>query len=106
MVSMPIPDTNSRQAYSDLRSPIAGYDNLGEIVDAMPTTAVRSGDGAHLDPDLDPDVIARSAGWRALFGQTSQAQSSAISLSTLGGSVKSKSAEGAFNGCAVHPNST
>ncbi len=75
MVSMPIPDSNSRQTYSDLRSPIAGYMNLGEIVDAMPTRVVRSGDGAHLDPDLDREVIGRDVGWRALFGQTSQAQS-------------------------------
>jgi hypothetical protein len=75
MVSMPIPDKNSRQAYADLGSPIAGYKNLGEIVDAMPTRVARSGDGAHLDPDLDREVISRAPGWRALFGQTSQAQS-------------------------------
>lgn len=74
LLSMPIPDRASRQCYADLRSPIAGYENLGEIVDSMPTRAVRATDGVHLDPDLDADSIARLPGWRPLFGQTSAAQ--------------------------------
>ena len=74
MVSMPIPDRASRQCYADLRSPIVEYENLGEIVDRMPTRAVRATDGVHLDPDLDANSIARLPGWRPLFGQTSAAQ--------------------------------
>lgn len=75
MASIPIPDKYSKQRYCDLRSPIARYENLREIVDRMPTKVVSATDGVHLDPDLDVLSIKREAAWRPLFRQTHAAQS-------------------------------
>jgi hypothetical protein len=75
MVSIPIPEQDAQRKYSDLRSPVEGYDNLGEIVEPLTGMRVRASHGVHLDPDIDPDIVTREPGWRGLFGQVDVAQS-------------------------------
>jgi hypothetical protein len=77
ILSLPIPErkpfygTNIR--YSDLRSPIPGFTNVGAIVEQL-SGKYGPKDLAHLDPHVDARVYRRPAGWRGLFGQIGPAQ--------------------------------
>ncbi len=75
MLSLPIPDPHSRVRYVDLRSPISGFESVGDIVERMPGSRIRKDDFVHLDPDLDEAALTREAGWKPIFGQTAAAQS-------------------------------
>ena len=70
---LPIPDAGSPTSYGKIRSfnglPIA------QIVEDLTRGRVGRDDGAHLDPDLRRDALARAARWRPIFGQAGAAQS-------------------------------
>jgi len=72
LCSLPIPDKESARPYGKISSfnglPIA------QIVEDLTGGRVKRGDGAHLDPDLRSDAIARATGWRPIFGQAAAAQ--------------------------------
>jgi hypothetical protein len=85
LVSLPIPDPGSDLRYGDCRTADgASYLELlqrlgiarirysnGPTVTSVPVSGTIS---AHLDPDLSPGTLPRSAGWRPLFGQVDRAQ--------------------------------
>jgi hypothetical protein len=48
---------------------------IAKLVEDLTGGGIRRDDGAHLDPDLRRDAIARTAGWRPIFGQAGAAQS-------------------------------
>jgi Nucleotide modification associated domain 3 len=70
---LPIPDDGSPTTYAKI-SPFNGAP-IAQIVEDLTHGRIRRGDGAHLDPDLRSDAIARAAGWRPIFGQAGAAQS-------------------------------
>jgi putative DNA base modification enzyme with NMAD domain len=73
LCSLPIPDAGAPTTYAKI-SPFNGS-AIAEIVEDLTRGRVRRGDGAHLDPDLRRDAIARAYGWRPIFGQAGAAQS-------------------------------
>jgi len=72
LCSLPIPDPGAPTAYAEI-SPFSGSP-IAQIVEGLTRGRVRRGDGAHLDPDLRRDAIARAPGWRPIFGQAAAAQ--------------------------------
>ncbi len=72
MYSLPIPSYGASVAYGDLRH---GGIEIGRVVEDLTRRRIGARDGVHLDPDVRPDAIRRSAGWQALFGQAGQAHS-------------------------------
>lgn len=72
MVSLPIPDKSSSITYGDI-SYKGG--SLGSLVADLTGGRIPPHYRAHIDPDLVADSMPRLPGWRALFGQTGQAQS-------------------------------
>lgn len=71
MIALPIPSRRSPIRYQDLNW--RGR-NLGEVVVRL-TRGKRSRDyGAHLDPDLRPEIRTRPPDWRPAFGQGGSAQ--------------------------------
>jgi len=73
LCSLPIPDSGAPTRYADI-SPFH-CSSIAQIVEDLTRGRVRRNDGAHLDPDLRRDAIARAAGWRPIFGQAAAAQS-------------------------------
>ena len=71
MLSLPIPDEASGIPYAALEW--RGV-NFGQLVADLTGDPRRRKDCAHLDPDIDPQVFARTDGWRPLFGQAGSAQ--------------------------------
>ena len=73
LCSLPIPDPGAPTTYAE----IFPYrdSSIAQIVEDLTHNRVRRSDGAHLDPDLRRDAIARAAGWRPIFGQAAAAQS-------------------------------
>jgi hypothetical protein len=72
LCSLPIPDAGSPTRYAEI-SPFSGAP-IAQIVEDLTHGRVNRGDGAHLDPDLRRDSIARVEGWRPIFGQADAAQ--------------------------------
>jgi hypothetical protein len=72
LISLPIPcdRPGSGTPYTSIRA-VTGA-SLAQIMDQL-RVAVPP-DGAHLDPDLVRGAVPRDPGWRALFGQSSQAE--------------------------------
>jgi hypothetical protein len=73
LCSLPIPDAGSPTSYAKLSS--FNGSKIPQIVENLTRGRVSRGDGAHLDPDLRRDALARAAGWRPIFGQAAAAQS-------------------------------
>jgi hypothetical protein len=73
LCSLPIPDRGSPTSYGKLSS--FNGSKIPQIVENLTRGRVRRGDGAHLDPDLRHDALARAGGWRPIFGQAAAAQS-------------------------------
>jgi hypothetical protein len=73
LCSLPIPDSGAPTRYADI-SPFH-CSSIAQIVEDLTRGRVRRSDGAHLDPDLRRNAIARAAGWRPIFGQAAAAQS-------------------------------
>ncbi|MGA7873385.1 MAG: hypothetical protein WCA22_21055 [Candidatus Binatus sp.] len=73
LYSLPIPDSGAPTTYAEI-SPFNGS-SIAQFVKDLTGGRVGQGDGAHLDPDLRCDAIARAAGWRPIFGQAGAAQS-------------------------------
>lgn len=71
LLSLPIPDARSTVLYRDIRHPDVP---VGRLVSQLTRQRWRSGDGAHLDPDLVAAQYPRAPGWRPLLGQTGSAQ--------------------------------
>ena len=69
---IPIPDTGAPTRYGQ----ISGFSGaaIAQIVEDLTGGRVGRRDGAHLDPDLRRDAIARAVGWRPIFGQAGAAQ--------------------------------
>ncbi|WP_237067650.1 hypothetical protein [Microbulbifer guangxiensis] len=68
---LPIPDTKSSITFAEIGH---GDIDIGELVEDL-TRGRHTGRGtAHLDPDMYPDTLPRSRGWRPLLGQTGAAQ--------------------------------
>jgi hypothetical protein len=72
MIALPIPDRASPVRYEDL---VWRGRNLGDVVEALTRGKTRRTLGAHLDPDLRPEVLRRARGWRPVLGQRGAAQS-------------------------------
>ncbi|MBN2842928.1 MAG: hypothetical protein JXM68_07550, partial [Sedimentisphaerales bacterium] len=72
MLSLPIPDKNSKIRYQDISW--QEY-NVGNIVADLTNSKVPASHFAHLDPDINPDSINREKGWRPIFGQEGSSQS-------------------------------
>lgn len=70
---LPIPDAGSPTLYREISS----FDGLAiaQMVEDLTGGRVGPSDGAHLDPDLRREAIARAARWRPIFGQAGAAQS-------------------------------
>jgi len=71
MIALPIPDRASPVRYQDLKW--EGR-SLGDVVEQLTGGKKRRDFGAHLDPDLQPQLLQRPAGWKGLFGQRGAAQ--------------------------------
>lgn len=68
MISLPIPDRGSTTRYEDMEWQWGGH-SLGHIVRSLTRGKIKPEDDAHLDPDLQPGMVKRAAGWKPLFGQ-------------------------------------
>ncbi len=66
MFSLPIPDSNSNIKYSEIEDREI---NMGQLVFDLTYGKMQRDDPAHLDPDLNPDVLPREAGWQPSLGQ-------------------------------------
>jgi putative DNA base modification enzyme with NMAD domain len=73
LCSLPIPDVGATTRYGEISS--FNGSSIARIVEDLTRGRIMRGDGAHLDPDLRRDAIARTAGWRPIFGQAAAAQS-------------------------------
>jgi hypothetical protein len=73
MCLLPIPDTKAPTRYGKISS--FNGTSIAKIVEDLTGGRVSPSDGAHLDPDLRRDSLARAAGWRPIFGQAAAAQS-------------------------------
>ena len=73
LCSLPIPDAGSPTSYGKLSA--FNGSRISQIVEDLTHCRINQHDGAHLDPDLRRDSIARTAGWRPIFGQAAAAQS-------------------------------
>jgi len=73
LCSLPIPDPEAPTSYGKISS--FNGSSIAQIVEDLTLRRVSQGHGAHLDPDLRRDAIARAPGWRPIFGQASAAQS-------------------------------
>ena len=73
LVSLPIPDPDSPISYADVHHDAVG--SLGPVVESLTRGRVAGSSGAHLDPDMDGNAIARRPGWMPIFGQVDSAQS-------------------------------
>jgi hypothetical protein len=71
LISLPIPDIRSTIKYEDIKW---GEYNLGDIVSGLTKEKIKANFSAHLDPDLRPESLPRSKGWKPLFGQTGSAR--------------------------------
>ena len=71
-LALPIPDDQSPIRYRDL---CFQGTNVGQLVADLTGEPERVEHGAHLDPDLNPDLVARKPGWRPSLGQMGQPQS-------------------------------
>jgi hypothetical protein len=71
LLSLPIPDKLSPVAYGDLTW---HGRNLGDLVSTLTKGRQRADYRAHVDPDINPQLLPKPQGWRALFGQDSAAQ--------------------------------
>ena len=72
LCSLPIPDPGAPTTYAEI-SPFHGS-SITQIVEDLTHRRFKRSNGAHLDPDLRRDAIARAAGWRPIFGQAAAAQ--------------------------------
>jgi len=70
-LALPIPDENSIVRYRDL---VWQDLPLGTLVQQLTKGRVRSGHGAHLDPDLDAGMYPRDSDWCPVFGQHGSAE--------------------------------
>ena len=70
---LPIPDAGSPTSYGKIRA--FNGSAIAQIVEDLTRGRVGRDDGAHLDPDLRRDALARAARWRPIFGQAGAAQS-------------------------------
>jgi hypothetical protein len=84
MVSLPIPDRNSKIAYDDISW---GSRHLGDIIEALTNGKVKKTYFAHLDPDLRESSINRLPGWRGIFGQAGSAQGHLINQGVAPGDI-------------------
>ena len=73
LCSLPIPDAGASTRYREISS--FNGSSIARIVEDLTHGRIMRRDGAHLDPDLRRDSIARTAGWRPIFGQAAAAQS-------------------------------
>src|SRR5690349_10684876 len=73
LVSLPIPDADSRITYAQVRHEAVGA--LDHVVSDLTRGRIHGSHGAHLDPDLDAGATARLHGWQPIFGQVDAAQS-------------------------------
>jgi hypothetical protein len=69
---LPIPDAGASTSYAKI-SPFNGA-TIAQLVEDLTRGRVTQNNGAHLDPDLRRDAIARAPGWRPIFGQAGAAQ--------------------------------
>jgi Nucleotide modification associated domain 3 len=82
---IPIPDAGAPTRYREISS-FHGLE-IAQIVEDLTGGRVGQGDGAHLDPDLRRNAIARAAGWRPIFGQAAAAQSHLAKQEVGGGDL-------------------
>ena len=71
LLALPIPDAASTIHYADINFDGAP---LSRLVEPLTRGKITAEHGAHLDPDLIPEMLPRAPGWRPLFGQSGQAQ--------------------------------
>jgi len=71
MVSLPIPSRLAPISYSRVTTRRM---SLGDLVPALTNGRIGAADGAHVDPDLYAESLARAPGWRPAFGQVASAQ--------------------------------
>jgi hypothetical protein len=71
LLSLPIPDPDGNNKFSDLRWNDENYYNI--IHSLRPRTTLRSENTCHLDPDLRKNVKDRLPGWKPAFGQSGSA---------------------------------
>ncbi len=71
LLSLPIPDHRQSTRYCDLQRRDL---NFGQLVEQLTKGKVSADRGVHLDPDLSPNYLPRTNGWRPTFGQYGAAQ--------------------------------
>lgn len=76
MRSIPIPSKEDNIIYENLTSynGISYGDFLAQLQSSYRIKKINARSTCHLDPDIYEDVIERSSGWKALFGQIGKAQ--------------------------------
>ncbi|EDY87608.1 conserved hypothetical protein [gamma proteobacterium HTCC5015] len=83
-ITLPIPDEESPIQYGDIRH---ASTDVGRLVSDLTGNASMAIAGAHLDPDLMPEHLSRSSGWRPNLGQHGTAQSHLIKQSVQVGDL-------------------
>lgn len=72
LCSLPIPDQGAPTTYAEISH--SSGSSIAQMVEDLTRGRVSRGEGAHLDPDLRREAIARAPGWRPIFGQAGAAQ--------------------------------
>lgn len=75
LLSLPIPHVSDDASYATTDQDIAAFDDsVAQILNELRPQQAWNDIRAHLDPDLRHEALARTAGWRPLFGQDAAAQ--------------------------------
>ncbi len=72
ILSFPIPAKKERISFADMTF---GALSVGDLVEQLSGGKILGTDTAHLDPDLNRDLIKRGPSWVPAFGQANNAQS-------------------------------
>ncbi len=72
ILSLPIPAKKERTSFADMTF---GTLSVGDLVEQLSGGRILGTDTAHLDPDLNRDLIERGPSWVPAFGQAHRSQS-------------------------------
>jgi hypothetical protein len=71
LISLPIPSRQDKRLLGSLSLPRI---DLAKVASDLTNGNINARTSIHLDPDLNPGIVARSCGWRPAFGQSKAAQ--------------------------------
>ena len=76
LLSLPIPSTHDTIRFTDLNltKSLNYFSLISSLQKKFRKNLILSSDTCHLDPDIYPEIIKRTSGWKPLFGQRGASQ--------------------------------